>query len=155
MSRGLKSVYFFGFIFLIIDQVIKTVLTNNLILNQNMVIIKDFFSINLAHNTGAAFSILSGSRILLILISVIAFIALSIYIKRCNQLDDIDIFIYSLLVGGILGNLVDRIIHGYVIDYISLKFGSYYFPIFNFADICIVLSIVFIIFRTLKEDLWK
>ena len=122
---------------------------------MRFIVIKNFFSIRLAHNTGAAFSILSNSRILLIVIGILAIIGLIFYIKSLDVIDDIDTFVYALLFGGIVGNLIDRIIYGYVIDYISFKFGSYYFPIFNFADICIVLAVTIILIRTIKESLWK
>lgn len=155
MKKGLKDVLFFGVLFIIIDQVVKIVISDKMILNQTFVIVKDFFSISLVHNTGAAFSILSDSRLLLIVIGILALGGLIFYIKNLEIIDDIEIFSYSLLVGGIAGNLIDRIIHGYVIDYLSFKFGSYYFPIFNFADICIVVSILIILARMIKEDLWK
>ena len=61
-----------------------------------------------------------------------------------------DISIYSLLIGGILGNLFDRIIYGYVVDYLDFYFFNYNFPIFNIADICIVCSVVLIIIDTLR-----
>ena len=96
-----------------------------------------------------------GSRWLLSLIGIAALIGLIIYIIKLEVIDDIDIFVYSLLIGGITGNLIDRIVHGYVIDYLSFSFGSYYFPIFNFADICIVIAILIMLFRMIKEDLWK
>ena len=155
MKKGFKSVLFFGIVFTIIDQVVKIVLSNKMIINQTFIVIKNFFSITLVHNTGAAFSILTGSKWLLIFIGIAALIGLIIYIKKLEKIDDIDIFTYSLLVGGVLGNLIDRVVHGYVIDYLSFNFGNYYFPIFNFADICIVLSILIILFRMIKEDLWK
>lgn len=146
---------FFGIIFTIIDQIVKIVLSNKMIVNQTLIIIKDFFSITLVHNTGAAFSILMGSRWLLSLIGIGALIGLIIYIRKLEVIDDINIFVYSLLFGGIVGNLIDRIVYGYVIDYLSFNFGKYYFPIFNFADICIVVAILIILFRMIKEDLWK
>ena len=155
MKKGFKSVLFFGLIFTIIDQVVKIVLSNKMIINQTFIIIKDFFSITLVHNTGAAFSILMGSRWLLTFIGIAALIGLVIYILKLEEIDDIDIFVYSLLLGGITGNLIDRVVHGYVIDYLSFNFGNYYFPIFNFADICIVVAILIILFRMIKEDLWK
>lgn len=155
MQKKVKDILFFGTIFLIADQIIKIVLSDKMILNQSFIIIKDFFSITLVHNTGAAFSILTGNRVLLILIGIAAIIGLFLYIKKLEVIDDIDVFTYSLLFGGIVGNLIDRIVHGYVIDYLSFNFGNYYFPIFNFADICIVISIVIILIRMIKEDLWK
>ena len=155
MKKNIKDIYVFGVIFVIIDQVLKIILSNKMIVNQTFIIIKNFFSIRLVHNTGAAFSILMGNRFLLIFIGVAALIGLTFYIKKINIIDDIDAFMYSLLIGGILGNLIDRIIYGYVIDYLSFNFGSYYFPIFNFADICIVLAALIILIRTIKESLWK
>ncbi|MBE6138940.1 MAG: signal peptidase II [Firmicutes bacterium] len=155
MKKGLKDILFFGIIFTIIDQVVKIVLSSKIIVNQTYVVIKDFFSITLVHNKGAAFSILTGSKILLILIGIVALVGLIIYIKKLEVIDDIDIFTYSLLMGGIVGNLIDRIVYGYVIDYLSFKFGSYYFPIFNFADICIVVSVIIMLLRMIKEDLWR
>ena len=105
------------------------------------------------HNKGAAFSILSGNIIFLIVIGLLALIGIIYYVKKLDYLNNIDVIIYSLLIGGVLGNLIDRIVHGYVIDYISFNFGTYLFPVFNFADICIVISIIIIIVRTIKEDL--
>ena len=150
-----KNIFLFSIIFLIIDQVIKIVLSSKMIVNQTFVIIKKFFTITLVHNTGAAFSILKDSGLLLIIIGIVALIGIIIYIKKLEKVDYIDTFIYSLLIGGILGNLIDRVIHGYVIDYLSFNIGKYYFPIFNFADICIVISILIIVIRMIKEDLWR
>ena len=155
MKNELKNICFFSLIFIIVDQIIKIVLSNNLVINQNVILIKNFFSITLVHNSGAAFSILAGSRYLLIFIAIMAIVGLFFYIKKLDVISDIDVFIYSLLVGGIIGNLIDRIVYGYVIDYLSINFGKYYFPIFNFADICIVVSILLMLFQTIKGDLWK
>ena len=68
MKREIKEVCTLGVIFLVIDQVIKLVLNNMMSLNQSIVVVKNFFSITLVHNTGAAFSILTGNRFLLIFI---------------------------------------------------------------------------------------
>ena len=155
MKEKLKGILFFGLIFVIVDQLVKIFLSSNMVLNQSIILIKNLLSITLVHNTGAAFSMLSGSRYLLIFIGIACIIGLVLYLCKQEVVDDLDIFIYSLLLGGIIGNLIDRIIYGYVIDYISLTFGNYYFPIFNFADICIVVSIILIIVRMIKEDLWK
>ena len=74
------------------------------------------------------------------------------YTGKLADIHDFDMFIYSLLLGGVLGNLLDRIIHGYVIDYISLNIFGYHFPIFNFADICIVLGVILLIYAVLKGE---
>ena len=63
-------------------------------------------------------------------------------IKNNVKLKNIDKIIYGVLLGGIIGNLIDRVLYGYVIDYLSFNIFGYSFPIFNFADICIVLSMI-------------
>ena len=62
--------------------------------------------------------------------------------KNNVKLKNIDKIIYGILLGGIIGNLIDRVLYGYVIDYLSFNIFGYSFPIFNFADICIVLSMI-------------
>ena len=155
MKNNLKSVYIFSTIFFVVDQVIKIILSNNLVFNQSYPIIKNFFSLTLVHNTGAAFSLFTGNTILLILIGIVCMIAIGLYLKKISKLSTLDILVYSLLIGGILGNLIDRVVYGYVIDYLSFNFFGYYFPIFNFADMYIVVSVILIIINTIKEDLWK
>jgi len=155
MNKKLKDVYFFSIIFLVIDQAIKFYLSGKMVLNQSTIIVKDFLNITYVHNTGAAFSLFEGNTWLLIGIGVIAFIGLSIYISKLVEISDFDMFNFSLLLGGLLCNLVDRIIHGYVIDYISLNIFGYNATIFNFADICIVVSIIFMLISMIKGDLWK
>ena len=155
MSQKLRDVCFFSLVFLIIDQIIKFYLSSKMILNQSTILIKNFLNINYVRNTGAAFSLFRDRTWLLIIIGIIAVISLMIYINKLGDLNDYDMFSYSLLLGGILGNLIDRIIHGYVIDYISLNIFGYHFPIFNFADMCIVISIVLIFWSAFKGDLWR
>lgn len=155
MNTRLKDVCFFGIIFLIIDQIIKFYLTSNMVVNQTNILIKNFLNITYVRNTGAAFSLFENNIWILIGIGVITVIGLIIYIGKLAEIPDYDIFAYSLLLGGVLGNLVDRVIHGYVIDYISLNIFGYHFPIFNFADICIVISVILIIVSSIKGDLWR
>lgn len=155
MNKKLKDVCFFSIIFLVIDQAIKFYLSSKMILNQSTILIKNFLNITYVHNTGAAFSLFEGNTWLLILIGVLAVIGLILYISKLAHISDFDMFIYSLLLGGVLGNLIDRIVHGYVIDYISLNLFGYHFPIFNFADMCIVVSVILIFITALKGDLWR
>ena len=155
MNRKLKHVLFFAIIFLIIDQAIKFYLGSKMVVNQTNILINNVLNITYVHNTGAAFSIFSGYSWVLIVIGILAVVGLIFYLAKTPHISDFDVFTYSLLLGGILGNLIDRIIHGYVIDYISLNIFGYHFPIFNFADICIVISVLIILIKMIKEDLWK
>lgn len=155
MNKKLTGVIFFSIIMLVIDQAIKMYLSETMVFNQTTVLVKDFLNITLVKNTGAAFSILNDNTLLLIGIGIFATIGIILYVSKMVELNDLDVFTYSLLLGGVLGNLVDRIFRGYVVDYISLNIFGYHFPIFNFADICIVGSVILIFMSMVKGDLWK
>lgn len=106
-------------------------------------IINNFLRITLVKNTGAAFSIFSQNTFFLIIFTIIClFLIYHILIKN-KKLNTFDIITYGILIGGILGNFTDRLLSGYVVDYIHFTFLD--FPIFNFADICIVVSVILII----------
>ena len=140
-------------IILIIDQIIKIIIRSNLNEYQEIKIIKNFFSITLLKNTGAAFSILKNSALLLIIISVLFILLISKYIKKEEKnLTKLDVYSYGIILGGIFGNLLDRIIHKGVIDYLSFRFFSYYFPVFNFADISITVGIALLIISTIINE---
>ena len=148
MNSNVKKVLFFGTLFLIVDQFLKIVLSSKLVLGQSFVLIKNLLYLNLVHNTGAAFSLFQGGRVFLIVVAIFAIAIICFVAYNEEVLTDRNIFVYSLLVGGILGNMVDRIIYGYVIDYLSINIGKFGFPVFNFADICITLSIVILLVST-------
>ena len=155
MNKSFKSVCFFGLVFLIIDQAIKIFLSSKMVLGQTTILIKDFFNITYVENTGAAFSLFSDNVLFLIIIGILALLGIVIYILKQDHISELDVFSYSLLLGGVLGNLVDRIFRGCVIDYLSFNIFGYHFPIFNFADICIVGSVILIFIDLVKGDLWK
>ena len=119
-------------------------------LNINKLINKDLliFTIEYIRNYGAAFNILSGSRLFLSLISIISTIILMYFIfiredKRINK------YGLSFIVAGSIGNGIDRIIYGYVKDFIKIKFIN--FPVFNIADIAINIGILIMIINYFKN----
>lgn len=150
-----KKVTIFTFILVFIDQIVKILLNNSIKLYDSIVIIKNFFSITLVHNNGAAFSILENNKILLIGIAIAALFLIIIFFIKDKKLNNSDIVIYSMLMGGIVGNLIDRVVYGYVIDYLDFKIINYNFPIFNFADILIVVSIMLLFIFSIKEEVCK
>ena len=135
-------------ILLLIDQVSKFFIAIN---NVYLPIINDFFYIEYATNKGAAFSILSGQNIILILITLVLIFIIYKIMKTYKEgiINDLS---FGLLYGGILGNLFDRLFLGYVRDFISFKFGNYYFPTFNIADTGIVIGAAILIVATIVEE---
>lgn len=134
-----------------IDRISKILIVNHFNYLSEFVIIKNFFSIIYAKNTGAAWSLFEGKQILLIIISVI-FLAFLICFILKEKLNKVETTSYYLIIGGILGNLYDRIIFNYVIDFLSFNIFSYDFPIFNLADTFIVIGVITLIISLLRSD---
>ena len=135
------------FIFFI-DQFTKYLMLNN----YKIFINKDFllFRLDFVKNFGAAFNIFSGSRIFLSFISIIFSILLIYLILRKNTLNLSELFSYSFILGGTIGNGMDRILKGYVIDFINLNIIN--FPVFNIADISINIGFIFLVYNIFKNN---
>ena len=139
-------------IFIIIDQVSKIIVVNNLTNNKSIEVIKSFFYLTYTNNKGAAFSILTGRRILLILVALIV-IGVLIYYVRKNKIEGkVNKIALSLVIGGSIGNLIDRILRGAVIDFIDIKIFGYNFPIFNLADTFIVIGVFLLIIEMFRKE---
>lgn len=153
----MKKIYIIALISLIIDQIVKILVSNYLILGQTIKIINNFFYLTYVQNTGAAFSILIGYRYILIIITLIFLYYLYKYLKKQTNSSKLAILSQGLLLGGIIGNLIDRIIYGYVIDYLDFMIFNYNFPIFNLADTFIVIGCIILVINSyLKgENSWK
>ena len=108
-----------------------------------------FFSIDYVKNYGAAFNILNGSRIFLSTISTIITLFLIYFILYKKNLSNLDLLSYSFILAGTIGNGIERITKGYVIDFINLNFID--FPVFNIADISINIGLIFIIYGLIKN----
>ena len=115
---------------------------------QSIEIIPNFFNITFVYNEGAAFSILEGKKILFIILGFLLIIGLSFFIRK-EKLTKYKIVYYSLLIGGVLGNMFDRIFYPGVVDFFDFKLFSYDAPIFNIADTFIVIATFLIIIEIL------
>ena len=132
---------------ILIDQFTKYLM----FYNYKTFINKDFllFRLDLVKNYGAAFNIFSGNRIFLSLISIIFSILLIYLMLNKNTLKSIDLYSYSFILGGTIGNGIDRILKGFVIDFINLNIIN--FPVFNIADISINIGFIFLFYSIFKN----
>lgn len=130
-----------------IDQFTKYIITINYksIINNNYLL----FTVDYIKNYGAAFNILDGSIIFLSLVSIFISIILVYLLLSKKYLDNITLYSYSFILGGTIGNGIDRILKGYVIDFINLNFID--FPVFNVADISINIGFILILYSFLKN----
>ena len=140
-----KKVLIFSSILFLIDQISKIILDKVLVLGESHTIFEKFLYITKAYNDGVSFSMLTGKRFLVILISIAVMIFLFFYMKKFKESKK-NIIAFSLVFGGLFGNLLDRLIHGYVIDFIDFYIFNYNYPIFNFADSFICIGILIILY---------
>lgn len=137
---------------ILIDQISKFIITLWIPYQQEKVVIPSLLNLTYVKNTGAAFSILEGNQTLFILITIFVLIV-GVYFIYNKPLEKGEIVIYSLIGSGIIGNLIDRVIHKYVIDFISIIIFNYHFAIFNLADAFIVIGVILYIILIGKEEL--
>ncbi len=146
-----KKPYIIAFLFFIIDLISKQIISHVLSLQESITIIKNFFYISYTKNTGAAWSILKDQRLLLLILTVFVLFIINKQLKKEN-LTKIENYSYGLIIGGILGNFFDRLIYGYVIDFLDFKIFGYDYPIFNFADSFIVVGIILLIIIEIRKE---
>ena len=131
---------------------------SNLLDNNETIIFTNYIILEKFYNKGIAFSIFNSDStlinyiILFIIILIIAFI-IRLFLTQFNKLKQNEVIAYSLIIGGAVGNMIDRIIHGYVLDFIFIHYNNFYFPaIFNLADVSISLGVFFLLLAYLKEE---
>lgn len=142
-------------IIIIIDQATKYGAIKYLKNQRPLVIISDFFQLNYVENRGAAFGILQGRRVIFLVITIAVVLVIAFYLIRYySQMNFLTKISFAILLGGAIGNLIDRIRLGYVVDFISIKLiDKYDFPVFNIADICVVVSTILIVYLVLFDKL--
>lgn len=133
----------------VIDYIIKILVINNLKPISSLEIIPGLFSLNYVENKGAAFGMLANARWIFIVftIAVIIFLIIFLFLKKpTSKLLNVA---FILIIGGGIGNLIDRIFYGYVVDYLSISFFP---PVCNFADYCVTIGafllVIYLIFIT-------
>lgn len=139
-------------LFLFCDQIAKWIVVQKLTYGVSATILPSFFHLTYVKNTGAAWSMFTGNQIFLILMSLVFLFFFLFYIYKKEKIRKQEILIYALLLGGIFGNLIDRIRLHYVIDFLDFTIFGYHFPVFNIADIFIVLAGIFLMIKIMKEE---
>ncbi len=114
-------------------------------------VIDGFFYIIHVGNTGAAWSLFAGQTTMLALLAVLTLAAI-FYWRRALDLKTLPVQLaFGLLCGGIIGNLLDRVLHGHVIDFLDLHFGDYVYPTFNVADAGICVGVIIYLIHSLRN----
>ena len=149
-----KNLIIFSIISIVffLDFVTKNYAITNLLLNHSEAI-NTYLNFTLAFNYGAAFSFLSDAggwqRWFFVIFSIIVVFFISYILIKDKESEYIS---YSLVLGGALGNLYDRIFLGYVIDFIEFHYNDFYWPIFNIADIAISIGVILLLYSMFLKD---
>ncbi|MCG0274685.1 MAG: signal peptidase II [Thermosediminibacteraceae bacterium] len=135
-----------AFIF-VIDQFTKTLVKTRMVPHQSIEVIDNILYLTYVRNTGAAFSLLKGKVFFFIVVSFIVIAALVFYMKRLPPEKKILKVTLSLILGGALGNLVDRLRYGYVVDFIDFRI----WPVFNVADSAMVIGVIILVYLIIVD----
>jgi signal peptidase II len=132
---------------IVLDQLTKTLVLHEFRLGDSTTV-TSFFNLVRVHNTGAAFSFLAGAsgwqRWFFVGIGVAATVFI-VWMLRSHSGQRLFAFALSMILGGAVGNVVDRLLHGYVVDFLQFHWGGWYFPSFNVADSAITVGAVCLI----------
>ena len=140
------------FLVIILDQITKYLAIG--LKKGSIKVVKNFMELVYVENRGAAFGILQGKKIILVFFTFFIIAALCYFIyKSRSRLSTISKVSISLIIGGAIGNLIDRVFRYFVIDFISVTFpNGYEFPVFNVADIAVVCGTFLLIIAFVKTD---
>lgn len=156
-GTDMKRQYYIGIslfitiIILVLDQITKFIIASSMEVGDSFEVIPNFLNITSHRNDGAAWGILSGKMSFFFIITIIILVVLIVfYIKEAknNLLMQIAI---SLLFAGALGNFIDRVLHGEVVDFVDTYIFGYNFPIFNVADSSLTIGVLLIIIALLTD----
>jgi signal peptidase II len=139
-------------IVLLADQLSKAAVAALIGADDRIKVVGDFIQIWNAHNRGAAFSLFQGGTLLFVVVSALAFVLIG-YLYRSFRGGPLWLYaVLGVVLGGVLGNLIDRLRLGYVTDFVSVGIGELRWPTFNVADASIVLGIGMIVIRLFLTD---
>ncbi|MGP4065499.1 signal peptidase II [Oceanobacillus sp. M65] len=147
--------YIISLIVIGIDQFTKWLVVKNMDYGEEITIIDQFFSLTSHRNTGAAWGILEGQMIFFYIITLVVVIGIIVYMQRYAKGNRGLAIALSLLLGGAIGNFIDRLFRKEVVDFFDFVIFGYDFPIFNIADSALVVGVFCIIIATIMDELKK
>ena len=153
----MKKKYYVGisllvaFLIIVIDQVTKWIIASSMKIGDSYEVIPNFLNLTSHRNNGAAWGILSGKMFFFYIITVIILIVLVLFFIKEAQYNLFMQLAISLLFAGALGNFIDRLLNGEVVDFIDTNIFGYDFPIFNVADSSLTIGVMLVIIALLKD----
>ncbi len=138
---------------IVIDQITKYVVDTSMQLHQTIELMPSF-QLTYMRNQGAAFSFLSGAggwqRWFFIGLALIASVFITVWLRSLDRSQTREAVAWTLVLGGALGNLIDRVLYGYVIDFLDVFYGNWHWPAFNVADSAITLGVILLLLDSFR-----
>jgi len=140
------------------DQLSKLWILDNFLLYESEEIIPGFFNLTFIRNTGAAFGMLSGMpllwrQIFFISIAAVALVALAVMQRKIGRENSLYTLCFGLIGGGAVGNVIDRVLYGSVVDFLDVYVRGYHWPAFNVADSAIFIGVtIFLLLQIFEKD---
>jgi signal peptidase II len=134
------------------DQTTKFIVEKHMYIGESISVLNNFLMITSHRNRGAAWGMLEGQFLLFYIVTVIVVVGLIYYVKKNNIKDNFTLITIGLLIGGALGNFIDRVFRKEVVDFIDVIIFSYDFPVFNIADSSLFIGVVLLVIQTIREE---
>ena len=150
-----KILWIVALLAILVDQLSKILVESKMELGQSVSVIGDFFRLTLIKNAGGAFGIFLGGGWLYLLASAVAVVLIFFYLRRLSEQQLLPRLSLAMILGGALGNLIDRVRCGVVTDFLDFGVGDLRWPVFNMADAFVtvgVLLFLFSMFPRKRED---
>jgi signal peptidase II len=157
MQTKMRIVSLIVAIILALDQVTKVLVSHTLVLHELVPVIESFFHLTYERNTGAAFSLFAQTpawfrQPFFLITTGVAVVALILFLRRTDGTNRWLVIAIAAILGGAVGNLIDRVLYGEVIDFLLLHWRGYYWPAFNVADSCITLGVIGLLWSSMQEN---
>lgn len=144
--------YLLALVIIALDQITKAIIVNKMELGESIQVIENFLYITSHRNPGAAWGILAGKMWFFYIVTVVVIVALVVYIQKMAKTHMLVGVALALMLGGAIGNFIDRILHQEVVDFIDTYIFGYNFPIFNVADSALTVGVALLIIYMLFEE---
>jgi len=157
MSQKTLTVILIAGSIIVLDQVSKEMVVRTLPLHESVSVVPAFFHLTHLRNTGAAFSLLAHAptwfrQPFFLIATGVAVLALLLFLRQADSARRLVVVAIAAILGGALGNLIDRLRYGEVVDFLLVHWHGYYWPAFNVADSCITLGVVGLLWSSLREQ---
>jgi len=144
--------YLIAIFVILLDQFTKWLIVNNMFLGESITIIDKFLYITSHRNRGAAWGILQGQMWLFYVITLVVIVAIMYYLHKAAKGKRLLGLSLALMLGGAIGNFIDRVLRQEVVDFIHTYIFSYNFPVFNIADSALVIGVILLMIQMLLDE---